>query len=231
MPGLCNPGIDFPCRQVSSLAGLCSLRHFYLNLLCTYQITAGNAKTPGCHLFDRGTAVHSTSRTVQTLITLSALTGVGFAMQHIHGNSKSLMCLLGNRSIGHCTCLKAFYDIVNTFHFLKGNSLFRIPKVHQTPQISALFPVYQFRILSEHFVITAFCGFLQHMNGLGIIAVLLPLTPHLMDSHALQLQIRWQSQRVKRFGMAHLHIICNILQRDSAHAAHSPCKILPDHFL
>ena len=131
-------------------------------------------------------------------------------MQYIHSNGKCLVGLLGYGTIGHGACFKSLYDLINTLYLFDGDTFFRIFKIHQAAQITALLPVHQFRILFKHAVVPSFCGLLQHMDRPGIIAVFLPLTPHFVNPHTLQLQAAGQSQGVKCFRMPHVYIICYI---------------------
>ena len=55
--GLGDPGIYLSSGQMSALAGFCSLCHLDLDLLCTHQIAAGDAKTSAGYLLDGGTTV------------------------------------------------------------------------------------------------------------------------------------------------------------------------------
>ena len=55
--GLGDPGIYLSSGQMSALAGFCSLCHLDLDLLCTDQVTAGDAKTSAGYLLDGGTTV------------------------------------------------------------------------------------------------------------------------------------------------------------------------------
>ena len=130
MSGLGDPWIHFSGRKMSALSGFCSLSHLDLDLFCTYQIPAGNAETGAGHLLDSRASVHSSPCRIQTFFTFSTLTGVGFSMKHIHGNSQSLMGFLGNGAVRHSSGLKPFYNVLYTFHFFNRDSLFREVKVH-----------------------------------------------------------------------------------------------------
>ena len=79
---------------MSAFPRFCTLCHLDLDLFCAYQIAAGNTETSGCHLFDGRTSVIVTSCGIQSVITLSTFTGVGFAMQMIHRDRQCLMGFL-----------------------------------------------------------------------------------------------------------------------------------------
>ena len=67
------------------------------------------------------------------------------------------------------------------------------------------------------------------MDGLGIVAVGLPLAPHLVVSHAVKGQIRPQSQGIEGPGVEFVRLPLYVLQGDAADAAHRPGKIPVDH--
>ena len=69
------------------------------------------------------------------------------------------------------------------------------------------------------------------MDSLGIVAVLLPLTSHLVSSLTVQLQIYRKSQRVKSAGMKFIHLSLQVFQRDAAHPADGICKIFINQLL
>ena len=94
MTGFCDPRIYLLCRKMSALTRLCPLCHLDLDFSCGNQITAGNAETSAGYLFDRRAAVIVCSCRIQTLITFTTLTGIGFSMEMVHGNSQCLMCFL-----------------------------------------------------------------------------------------------------------------------------------------
>ena len=109
---------------MSTFTRFCTLCHLDLNFSCRYQITAGNAETSAGYLFDSGATVIVCSCGIQTLITLSTLTGIGFSMEMVHGDGQCLMCFLGNGTVGHGTCLKSFYNVVNTLNLIDGKRFF-----------------------------------------------------------------------------------------------------------
>ena len=53
-------------------------------------------------------------------------------MEMVHGNSQSLMSFLRNRTVRHGTCLKSFYNILNTLNLVDGNRLLGKLKVQKT---------------------------------------------------------------------------------------------------
>src|SRR5699024_5723499 len=91
MSRLCHPRIHLRSRQVTALARLRALSHLDLNLLGADQISAGDAETSRRHLLDGGTFVKAVRSDGQTLQVFSALTGVGFAVNLVHGDGQRLM--------------------------------------------------------------------------------------------------------------------------------------------
>ena len=53
-------------------------------------------------------------------------------MKPVHGDGKGFMGLLGYGAVGHRSGLKAFHDLLHTFHFGKGDSFLREVKVKET---------------------------------------------------------------------------------------------------
>ena len=126
-----DPWVNLSRRKVSAFAGFRSLCHLDLDFLSAYQIPAGNAEAGACHLFDGRTAVIGCACGVQSFFTFTAFTGVGFAVEHVHGKGKGLMGFLRNGTIGHGACLKPFYNAVHALNFLNGDAFFRETEVHK----------------------------------------------------------------------------------------------------
>ena len=146
---------------MSTFTGLSSLCHLDLNLLCTYQVTAGNTKTSTGHLLDRRTSVKSVSTYLHSVKVFTTFTTVGFTMQGVHGDCQSLMRFFGDRTIGHRTCLETGHNTVHTLYFIDWNAFFRIIKVHQTTQVlDACLIINKLRIFLEHLIIAQSCRLL-----------------------------------------------------------------------
>ena len=146
---------------MSALAGFCSLCHLDLDLLCTYQITAGDAETSAGYLLDRGTTVQSVRSYGQTVQVLTAFTGIALAVQMVHGDGHSLMGFFGNGTVGHGTGLESGHNGLYRLYFLNRHAFFRIIEVHQSSKVlDGIFIVYHGGVLLEHLIITASGGFL-----------------------------------------------------------------------
>ena len=216
---------------MSALTGFRALCHFDLDFLCADQIAAGHAEPSARHLLDRGAAIQSVRPHRHALDILAALAGVALAVQHIHGDCHGFMRFLGDRAVGHGSRLESGHDGFHAFHFLQRNAFFRIFEVHEPAQVlDGILVIHKCGILLEHFVITAFCGFLQKMDGRRIIQMLLRAAAHLVMPRAVKRQIRGKSQRIKRLGMQFIHLSLNILYGDAAHTADRVGEILVDHF-
>ena len=120
---------------MSAFTRFCSLCHLDLDLLGAYQVTAGNTKSTGCYLLDGRATVLSVLADGKALFFLTTFTGIGFSVQHVHGDRHSLMCFLGNRSIGHGTCLKSLNDLIYGFYFINADALFRIFEIQKSAQV------------------------------------------------------------------------------------------------
>ena len=67
------------------------------------------------------------------------------------------------------------------------------------------------------------------MNRLRIVAVLLALAALLMTSDAVQRQIGFQSQRIKCLRVTVIHVLRDILKRNSPDSADRSGKVFVDH--
>ena len=230
--GLRDPRVHLSARQMAALTGLRALGHLDLQLFGADQIPGGYAETSRSHLLDGGTAVQAVRPDFQTLQAFTALTGVGLAMQSIHGNGQTFMGLLGNRSVGHGSGLKPGHDGIHALYFLNGHALLRIVEVHQSAEITAvIFPVDELCVFLKHLVVAPLCGLLQQMDGLGVVQMLLAAASALMASHALQSQVYVQSQGIKGCGMKLVRLFLDVCQSDAAHTADGIGEVLVHHIL
>ena len=106
-----DPGVDLLAGQVATLTGLGALGHLDLNLEGAAQVAARHAKARACYLLDGGVlGVTVSQRGLATRI-LTALAGVGTAVQAVHGDGHALVCLFANRAIRHGAGVKAADDV------------------------------------------------------------------------------------------------------------------------
>ena len=211
--GFCHPRIDLASGQLAALARLCSLGHLYLNLLGAYQVSAGNPKTPGSHLFDGGTAVVPCRPGNQAVQALPALSCVGFAVNTVHRYGQAFMGFPGDGPIGHGPCLKTPDNGFHRLHlFQRDASVLRKLKIHQGAQmVHLIFSVHLGRILFKDIIITRPGCILKEMDGQRIIKVILLTGAGLVTARAFQGQIHIQPQRVKGSGVKDVHIPRNVL--------------------
>ena len=171
---------------MAALSGLCSLRHFDLDLICAYQVPAGNAETAGCHLLYGRASVHAVRSYCQSVIILAAFSGVGTSVKSVHGNRKGFMRFLGNGAVGHCSRFKSGHNGFNAFHLFNGHSLFRVLEIHQATQIfNGLLVIYQSCVLLEQFIIPSSGCLLKQMDGSRIIKMLICTASHLVMAQAV----------------------------------------------
>ena len=151
-------------------------------------------------------------------------------MEMVHGDRKCLMCFLGNRSVGHRTCLETFYDLVYTLYFVDRDRFFRIIEFQKSTKGSMAFLVYDFCIFFEQCIASCSCRFLKEMNSLRIVTMFLSLASHLVCTDTVKCQVCVQSQRVKCFGVKSVYVLFDIFQCDSAYTTYSSGKVFVDHF-
>ena len=226
MSCLGNPRIDLSSWKMSAFSWFCTLCHFNLNLFCADKISACYAKSSGSDLLNCRTFF-----CIQTLDLLTAFTAVGFAMQTIHGDCKRLMCLLGNGSVGHSTCLESLNDFIHTLYFFNRNTFLRIIKIKLTSQINVgTFFIYHICVLLKHFIIAKSCRLLKHMDRTWIVQMFLATASGFVLTETVQRQIYFQSKWIKCLRMSCEIILCNLLNTDAANTADCICKISVNKF-
>ena len=149
-------------------------------------------------------------------------------MQMIHGNGQCLMGFLRDRTIRHGTGLEPLHDLFRRLHLFERNTLAGESKVQKTPQISGFFRVHHLRILQEFIIISFPCSTLQHVDRLRIVPVMFALRTSLVPASRSQLQIHIQPQRIEGPAVLRVDSLADLLQRDPANPAESPCKIFMD---
>ena len=178
---------------MSTLTRFCTLSHLDLDFSCWNQVTACNTESATGYLLNCRATVIFTACRCDTFSTFTAFTCIGFSMQMVHCNCKSLMSFLWDRTIGHCTCLKALNDIVYAFNFFDRNSIFRIVKFQKSTKSSMTFFVYQCSILFKQIIAACPGRFLKQMNCLWIVLMLFTLASHFMCTDTVQSKIRIQA--------------------------------------
>ena len=117
----CYPGIYLFAWKMSAFTRLCALSHFYLNFLCAYKIFTCYAKTSGGYLLNSTAIIW-----MQPFGKFSSFTGIWFSADCVHGLSQTFMCLLGYRTVAHCSRLKPFYNFGRRFYFINRYTLSRV---------------------------------------------------------------------------------------------------------
>ena len=152
-------------------------------------------------------------------------------MKMVHGNGKRLMRFLRDRTIGHGSGFKALYDGFFTFDFRQIDPFRRISKIQQAPQISRLLVIDHPGVCFIFFVTSIPDRFLQHMDRLRVVPVVLSLASCFVPSSCRQFQIRGQSQWIKSPAVLFVTGFFDVLQSDAANTAHRSRKISLDHIL
>ena len=152
-------------------------------------------------------------------------------MEHVHGQGQRFMGFLGNGTVGHGAGLEMTDDAVHALHFLDGDRLSRIIEVQKASQVSAGLLIHHAGVFLKGLIISFPGRLLQKVNRLRIVTVSLAAASHLVLAYAVQRQIGVQSQGIKSLAVALVHILCDILQGNSAHAAHSSGEIFLDNIL
>ena len=104
---------------MAALAGLGALGHLDLNLEGAAQVAARHAKARACHLLDGGVlGVTVSQRGLATRI-LTALAGVGTAVQTVHSDGHALVRLFADGAVRHGAGVKAADDVERGLHLVE----------------------------------------------------------------------------------------------------------------
>ena len=90
-----DPGVDLLAGQVTTLAGLGALGELDLQVGGVHQVVAGHAETCRCDLLDLAVA----QRIIDAVFGFAAFTGVGAAVQAVHGDGHALVRLFADRTV------------------------------------------------------------------------------------------------------------------------------------
>ena len=218
MAALCHPWINLAAGKLAALAGLRALRHLDLDLLGGNQIFAGNAEPGGGDLLDGRIPFGAVA-----FLVLAALAGVGLAAQTVHGNGKAFMGFLGQRAVAHGGGLEALDDGVYVLYFLDGDAGFGVVEFQQAAQVHIVAALIGRGggVLLELAVVPRPDRLLQKVDSLGIVQVLLrrASAAEFVGTHAGQIHVNVQPQRVERLLVAVFHVLLDIVDGDAAHPA------------
>ena len=153
-----HPRVNLLSGEMPALAGLCALRHFYLDLLCAAKISACHPEPAGSDLLYR--AVHFGAVAFGRL---AALAAVRFAAQAVHRDRHAGMRLVGNGAVRHCARFEAlYYFFFRLYLRYRDPAVFVIFEIQQPAErVRLVFIVYNARIFKEFFVIAAMCRLAQ----------------------------------------------------------------------
>ena len=226
-----DPGVDLLAGQVATLAGLGALSHLDLNLEGAAQVAARHAKARACHLLDGGVlGVTVSQRGLATRI-LTALAGVGTAVQAVHGDGHALVCLFADGAIRHGAGVKAADDVERGLHLVERNRRAAAGiKVQQVAQAHGTAGAVQAgAVLLKGVVAVLTAGGLQQVDSLRVDQVILaaeraPLGQaqrgQLIGSRALK-----DSER----GVVALILLAfDVLDTHTAHTAHRAGEVRVD---
>ena len=226
-----DPGVDLLTGQVATLAGLGALGHLDLNLEGTAQIAARHAKARTCHLLDRGVlGVTVSQRGLATRI-LTALAGVGTAVQTVHGDGHALVCLFADGAIRHGAGVKAADDVERGLDLVECHrSAAAGIKVEQVAQAHGPAGAVQAgAVLLKGVVAVLTAGGLQQVDGLRVDQVILAA-----ERAPLGQAQRWQligSRALKdseRGVVALVLLALDVLDTHTAHTAHRAGEVRVD---
>ena len=165
-----NPGVDLLAGQVATLAGLGALGHLDLNLEGAAQVAARHAKARTCHLLDRGVLGITVSQRGLATRILTALAGVGTAVQAVHGDGHALVCFLADGAVRHGAGVKAADDVERGLHLVECHRRAAAGiKVEQVAQAHGTAGAVQAgAVLLKGVVAVLTAGGLQQVDGLRV---------------------------------------------------------------
>ena len=226
-----NPGVDLLAGQVTALAGLGALGHLDLNLEGAAQVAARHAKARTCHLLDRGVLGITVSQRGLATRILTALAGVGTAVQAVHGDGHALVCFLADGAVRHGAGVKAADDVERGLDLVERNRRaaagIKVEQVAQTHGTAGA--VQAGAVLLKGVVAVLTAGGLQQVDGLGVDEVFLtaeraPLGQaqrgQLIGSRALK--------DSERSVIALVLLALNVLDTHTAHTAHRAGEVRVD---
>ena len=226
-----NPGVDLLAGQVTALAGLGALGHLDLDLEGAAQIAARHAKARACYLLDGGVlGVAVGQRGLATRI-LTALAGVGTAVQAIHSDGHALVCLFADGAVRHGAGVKAADDVERGLDLVERNRRAAAGiKVEQVAQAHGTAGAVQAgAVLLKGVVAVLTAGGLQQVDALRVDQVVLatewaPLGQtqcgQLIGSRALK--------DGERGVVALVLLALNVLDTHTAHTAHRAGEVCVD---
>ena len=226
-----DPGVDLLAGQVATLAGLGALGHLDLNLEGAAQVAARHAKARACHLLDGGVLGITVSQRGLATRVLTALAGVGTAVQAVHGDGHALVCLFADGAIRHGTGVKAADDVERGLDLVECHrSAAAGIKVEQVAQAHGTAGAVQAgAVLLEGVVAVLTAGGLQQVDSLRIDEVILAAerTP-LGQTQRGQLTGSRALKDCECGVVALVLLTLNVLDTHTAHTAHRAGEVRVD---
>src|ERR1700747_2084544 len=112
MPQTRDDVVHFMSGKLPALARLGTLRHFDLEFVGVYEVIRGDAETSRRHLLDCAAAEIAVRVGFEAPLVFSALAGIRFAADAVHGDGKGLVGFLADGPERHCASRKAFDDFL-----------------------------------------------------------------------------------------------------------------------
>ena len=133
------------------------------------------------------------------------------------------MGFLGQRAVAHGGGLEALDDGLNALHFLNGDAGFGVVEFQQAAQVHIVAALVGRggSVLLELAVVPRPDRLLQKVDSLGIVQVLLrrASAAEFVGTHAGQIHVNVQPQRVERLLVAVFHVLLDIVDGNAAHPA------------
>ncbi len=214
-----------------ALAGFGPLCHFDLQLLGLAEVQTRDAETPRCHLLDGAAQVVAVGQRFVAAFVFSALAGVAFSAQAVHGNGQCGVRFPGNGPKRHGACGKAAIDVFSRFHFFYRYRRALGVELEQAAERDGLFRliVNDFGVFFEGGVIVLPGGVLQQMNALRIEQM------HLSAPLPLKNAAFGQTAALLRSGperplVLHQRFAGYLVQAHAFDARNGPGEVLVHHF-
>ena len=215
---------------MAALAGFGALRHLDLDLFGADKVAAGHAEPPAGHLLDGAAAVVGRAGACQALVAFAAFAAVGLAVQPVHGDGQRLVRFLRDGAVGHGPGLEMLHERLDALHLFQRHAVFGAAEGEQPAQKAGAAFVDTVRKLAEQAVVAAAHGFLQQVDGLGVVAVGFAPAAQLVPPERGQRGVGGQAQRVKRAGVRFVGAAGDVRQRDAADAADGAGEVFVNDF-
>ena len=213
---------------MAAFAGLRALGHLDLDLQCAVQVGTRHAEAAGSHLLHRAVPDGT-----EAVLRFSALAGVGFSSQSVHGLRHGPVGLLGDGAVGHGSGLETLHQAVHTLHLADGHRLPGRHELQKRPQrVGPARIVHHGGVLPEFLIAVFPHRLLEKNDGLRPVQVvfLLVPAPQRMEAAGVKGRIHRQAQGIEGVVMPGRDIFADLREADAADAADGPGEILVDEF-